>query len=129
MPASSVVPGQGKPQEERADRMFRNAWLSLLLFLVSLVLSLVVFLEVSRAVGYTTVWATSYPAGRHSPAGWSARGLWLLLTLFYVWPEIVVVYHARGAARLGRVDWLAPVILGAVVAALLPLLNVSLLIG
>lgn len=130
MSTSPVADGRdSRPAEEAAERAFRNAWLSLLLFIVSLVLSLAVFLAICRAVGYTTVWATSYPAGRYSPSGWSARGLWVLMTLLYVWPELVVVHHARNARRLGRVDWLAPVVLGGVLAALLPLLNFSLLVG
>lgn len=127
MSASPVVPVRSPA--ERADRAYRDAWLSLLLFVVSLAVSLVVFIVVARAVGWTTLWSTSYPAGRYSPSGWSARGLWLLMTVLFAWPEILVVRFARRAARLGRPEWLAPVILGAVLAALLPVLNFALLVG
>jgi len=103
--------------------------LSLLLFPVSLVVSLAVFLVIAHGVGWTTLWATSYPAGRYSPSGWAGRGLWLLMTALYASPEILVVHFARRARRLGRPEWLAPVILGGVLAGLLPLLNFGLLVG
>lgn len=114
---------------ERAERAYRDAWLSLLLFGVSLIVSLAVFLVIAHGVGWTTLWATSYPAGGYSPSGWAARGLWLLMTALYAWPEILVVRFARQAQHLGRPEWLAPVILGGVLAGLLPLLNVGLLVG
>jgi hypothetical protein len=114
---------------ERAERAYRDAWLSLLLFLGSLVVSLAVFLAIAHGVGWTTMWATSYPAGRYSPSGWAGRGVWLLMTALYACPEILVVHFARRARRLGRPEWLAPVILGGVLAGLLPLLNFGLLVG
>jgi len=54
---------------ESAERAYRDAWLSLLLFPASLVVSLAVFLVIAHGVGWTTLWATSYPA-----AGTPRRG-------------------------------------------------------
>lgn len=136
MSTSPVAPREGRPGAEThessaalADRAYGRAWLSLLLFLLSLTLTLAVFVAIWAAADYTTIWAVEYPAGESSPAGWSARGIWVLLTLLYVWPLLVVVRFARKARALGRPEWLGPVIVGATLAALPPVLNLGLLIG
>ena len=134
MSTSPVAPGQDgtgrvDSSTEAGDRAYRRAWLSLLLFLLSLVLSGIVFAALWSWLDYRTIWAISYPAGESSPFGWGARGIWLLLTLVYAWPELVVVHYGRKASRLGRPDWPAPVIVGGVLAALMPMLNIGLLVG
>lgn len=134
MSTSSVAPGQGRssdvaPSRRLADRAYHRAWLSQLLFPLSLVMSAAVFVWLWGLLDYQTIWAMDYPVGESSPSGWGARGIWLLPTVLYAWPEAVVVHHARKASRLGRPDWLAPVIVGGVVAGLIPLLNIALLLG
>ena len=127
-------PGTQEPDAiDLADRpgapAYHRAMLSLLLFVVSFLLSTLAFSLIWRAAGYTTIWATQYPVGPHSPSGWTARGIWLLLTALYAWPLVVVVFFALKARGLGHAGWPLPVILGSVLAIFFPLLNVALLIG
>lgn len=136
MSTSPVVPGHDHDEEEQVesstelgDRAYRHALLSLWWFLVSFLLALVAFSIIWKAVGYTTIWATQYPLGKYSPAGWSARGIWVLLTELYVWPLFVVLHYARKARSLGRGGWPLPVILASVLAAFMPLMNFALLVG
>lgn len=136
MSTSPVAPGhdaQGAEQvasaAELGNRAYHRAVGSLWWFLVSFLLSLIAFSFIWKAAGYTTIWATQYPLGEHSPAGWSARGIWVLLTALYVWPLFIVVHYAKEARRLGRGGWPLPVIVASVLAAFMPLMNVALLVG
>ncbi len=112
-----------------AGRAYRNAWRSLWLFVVSFVVSFAFFAVIWSVFGYTVIWGTGYPAGAAVPTGWTALAIWLLLTVVYASPEVLVVRYARQAMRSGYTHWLAPVVVGGAVAALMPLLNVGLLLG
>lgn len=136
MSTSPAAPGhdersadQVESSAEAGDRAYHRAIRSLWFFLVSFLMALIAFSLIWQAAGYTTIWATQYPSGKHSPAGWSARGSWVLLTALYVWPLFLVLHYALTARRLGRGGWPLPIILASVLAAFMPLLNVALLVG
>lgn len=101
---------------------------SLWLFAASFLASYALFVVIWRGFGYTLLFTTG-PHGGIAPSPWAGRGIWLLLTAVYASPEIVVLHHARQAAWVGRAGWRTPVVIGAVLAALLPLLNLWLLVG
>lgn len=111
------------------DWAYHKAVTSLWLFLASFLASLVVFALLWWVLGYTYLGGTYRPVGADAPSGWEARGIWLLLTLVYASPLLVVVHYARQSARLGRSDWRFPVVVGAVLAAAVPLLNAWMLVG
>ena len=136
MSDSPAVPGQGtqdtekvESSAEQGEQAYHRAKMSLLLFIASFILSVIAFSIIWGIAGYTTVWAMRYPSGAHSPSGWAARGIWVLLTALYVWPLFVVIHFARKARRLGRGGWPLPVILASVIAAFFPLLNLAMLAG
>lgn len=114
---------------QQQDWAYHKALTSLWLFVASFLASLAVFALLWWLLGYTYLGGTYRPAGAGAPSGWGARGIWLLLTLVYASPLVVVVHYARQSAHLGRAHWRAPVVGGAVIAAAVPLLNAWMLVG
>lgn len=111
------------------DWAYHKALTSLWLFLASFLASLVVFAVLWWFLGYSYLGGTYRPPDAKAPSGWEARGIWLLLTLVYASPLVVVVRYARQSARLGKPNWRTPVVVGAVLAAAVPLLNAWMLVG
>lgn len=129
-PGGAHGAGQARPSTAPGERAYHRALVSLWLFAASFLLSLIAFISIWAALGYTAIWGSAgFPPEADAPSGWTSRGIWLLLTLVYAWPELVVVRYAREAARLGRTDWKIPVVAGGILAGLMPLLNAGLLVG
>lgn len=135
MSTSPMVPGRHVGGTERApartdgERAYHSAKTSLWLFAASFLASFALFIVIWRTFGYTVLFSTTSAHGGVAPSAWAGRGIWLLLTVVYACPEIVVVRYARKAARAGHPHWRIPVIWGAVLAGVMPVLGVWLLVG
>lgn len=100
---------EGAEVEHRAAVARRRAWLSLLLFPVSL---LGAFL-----VGEGLVDLLGYPSGgAESPPLWAVLVAAPPALLVFVVPGVLAVRFGRTAVRLGRPDGRVPAIIGAVIA-------------
>ncbi len=98
-------------------------------FLLSFAASFAAFVMLWAAFGYKVVYGTGYPATLPAPKGLAGPAIWLLLTALYVWPLVFVIHYARKARRLGHTDWRWPVIIGGVIAGLMPVANYWLLLA
>lgn len=131
MSTSSTTRGTGprRTAGPDGDRAFAQAWRSMWFFLLSFAASFVAFVILWAALGYKVVYGTGYPANLPAPTGLAGPAIWLLLTALYVWPLVFVIRHAREAKRLGHPDWRWPVIIGGVIAGLMPVANYWLLLA
>jgi hypothetical protein len=106
-PLQPPVDGSRPPPSRAADRPYRWAWLSLLLYPVSFVAAFVV------GEGLGTLLDERSPG---PPSAWENLGAAVPALVVFAIPGALAVLFGRRAVRLGRPDGRAPAIVGVVLA-------------